>query len=183
MSIVELFILAVGLSMDAFAVSICKGLSLGKIKPKHMCIAGAWFGGFQALMPLIGYYLGSLFADMVTRYSHWVAFALLLAIGGNMIKESLGEEENVSNDMGFKSMLLLAIATSIDALAAGVTLAAVDTPILFSSAVIGITAFLFSFGGVFIGKKFGGFLGSKAECIGGIILILIGVKTLVEHLY
>ena len=86
MSIVELFILAVGLSMDAFAVSICKGLSLGKIKPKHMCIAGAWFGGFQALMPLIGYYLGSLFADMVTRYSHWVAFALLLAIGGNMIK-------------------------------------------------------------------------------------------------
>ena len=183
MSIVELFILAVGLSMDAFAVSICKGLSLGKIKPKHMCIAGAWFGGFQALMPLIGYYLGSLFADMVTRYSHWVAFALLLAIGGNMIKESLGEEENVSNDMGFKSMLLLAIATSIDALAAGVTLAAVDTPILFSSAVIGITAFLFSFGGVFIGKKFGGFLGSKAECIGGIILILIGIKTLVEHLY
>ena len=183
MSIVELFILAVGLSMDAFAVSICKGLSLGKIKPKHMCIAGAWFGGFQALMPLIGYYLGSLFADMVTRYSHWVAFALLLAIGGNMIKESLGEEENVSNDMGFKSMLLLAIATSIDALAAGVTLAAVGTPILFSSTVIGITAFLFSFGGVFIGKKFGGFLGSKAECIGGIILILIGVKTLVEHLY
>ena len=87
MSIVELFILAVGLSMDAFAVSICKGLSLGKIKPKHMCIAGAWFGGFQALMPLIGYYLGSLFADMVTRYSHWVAFALLLAIGGNMIKK------------------------------------------------------------------------------------------------
>ena len=109
MSIVELFILAVGLSMDAFAVSICKGLSLGKIKPKHMCIAGAWFGGFQALMPLIGYYLGSLFADMVTRYSHWVAFALLLAIGGNMIKESLGEEENVSNDMGFKSMLLLSL--------------------------------------------------------------------------
>lgn len=93
MSIVELFILAVGLSMDAFAVSICKGLSLGKIKPKHMCIAGAWFGGFQALMPLIGYYLGSLFADMVTRYSHWVAFALLLAIGGNMIKESLGKKK------------------------------------------------------------------------------------------
>ena len=120
MSLIELFILAVGLSMDAFAVSVCKGLSLGKIKPKHMCIAGAWFGGFQALMPLIGYYLGSLFADMVTRYSHWVAFALLLAIGGNMIKESLGEEENVSNDMGFKSMLLLAIATSIDALAVGV---------------------------------------------------------------
>ena len=123
MSIVELFILAVGLSMDAFAVSICKGLSLGKIKPKHMCIAGAWVGGFQALMPLIGYYLGSLFADMVTRYSHWVAFALLLAIGGNMIKESLGEEENVSNDMRFKSKLLLAIETSNDAIALCVSLA------------------------------------------------------------
>ena len=180
---IELLLIGVGLSMDAFAVSICKGLAMRRVNKKQALVIGLFFGGFQALMPLIGYYLGSLFADMVTRYSHWVAFALLLAIGGNMIKESLGEEENVSNDMGFKSMLLLAIATSIDALAAGVTLAAVDTPILFSSAVIGITAFLFSFGGVFIGKKFGGFLGSKAECIGGIILILIGVKTLVEHLY
>ena len=141
MSIVELFILAVGLSMDAFAVSIWKGLSLGKIKPKHMCIAGAWFGGFQALMPLIGYYLGSLFADMVTRYSHWVAFALLLAIGGNMIKESLGEEENVSNDMGFKSMLLLAIATSIDALAVGITFAFLDYPIVEAITIIGISTF------------------------------------------
>ena len=142
MSIVELFILAVGLSMDAFAVSICKGLSLGKIKPKHMCIAGAWFGGFQALMPLIGYYLGSLFADMVTRYSHWVAFALLLAIGGNMIKESLGEEENVSNDMGFKSMLLLAIATSIDALAVGVSLAFLKVAILPAVLFIGCITFI-----------------------------------------
>ena len=142
MSIVELFILAVGLSMDAFAVSICKGLSLGKIKPKHMCIAGAWFGGFQALMPLIGYYLGSLFADMVTRYSHWVAFALLLAIGGNMIKESLGEEENVSNDMGFKSMLLLAIATSIDALAVGVSLAFLKVAILPAVLFIGCITFV-----------------------------------------
>ena len=144
MSIVELFILAVGLSMDAFAVSICKGLSLGKIKPKHMCIAGAWFGGFQALMPLIGYYLGSLFADMVTRYSHWVAFALLLAIGGNMIKESLGEEENVSNDMGFKSMLLLAIATSIDALAVGVSLAFLKVAILPAVLFIGCITFVCS---------------------------------------
>ena len=148
MSIVELFILAVGLSMDAFAVSICKGLSLGKIKPKHMCIAGAWFGGFQALMPLIGYYLGSLFADMVTRYSHWVAFALLLAIGGNMIKESLGEEENVSNDMGFKSMLLLAIATSIDALAVGVSLAFLKVAILPAVLFIGCITFVCSAAGV-----------------------------------
>ena len=152
MSIVELFILAVGLSMDAFAVSICKGLSLGKIKPKHMCIAGAWFGGFQALMPLIGYYLGSLFADMVTRYSHWVAFALLLAIGGNMIKESLGEEENVSNDMGFKSMLLLAIATSIDALAVGITFAFLDYPIVEAITIIGISTFFISIGGVYVGN-------------------------------
>lgn len=152
MSIVELFILAVGLSMDAFAVSICKGLSLGKIKPKHMCIAGAWFGGFQALMPLIGYYLGSLFADMVTRYSHWVAFALLLAIGGNMIKESLGEEENVSNDMGFKSMLLLAIATSIDALAVGVSLAFLKVAILPAVLFIGCITFVCSAAGVKIGR-------------------------------
>ena len=106
-----------------FAVSICKGLSLGKIKVKHMCIAGLWFGGFQALMPLIGYYLGSFFADMITKYSHWIAFILLLFIGGNMIKESFGEEEKVNDDMGVKSMFLLAIATSIDALAVGVSLA------------------------------------------------------------
>ena len=176
MSIVELFILAVGLSMDAFAVSICKGLSLGKIKPKHMCIAGAWFGGFQALMPFIGYYLGSLFADMVTRYSHWVAFALLLAIGGNMIKESLGEEENVSNDMGFKSMLLLAIATSIDALAVGVSLAFLK--VLF----IGCITFVCSAAGVKIGSIFGDKYQSKAELCGGIILILIGIKILLDGL-
>ena len=123
MSIFELFILAIGLSMDAFAVSICKGLSLGKIKVKHMLIAGLWFGGFQALMPLIGYFLGSFFADMITKYSHWIAFILLLFIGGNMIKESFDEEENVNADMGVKNMFLLAVATSIDALAVGVSLA------------------------------------------------------------
>ena len=182
MSIVELFILAVGLSMDAFAVSICKGLSLGKIKPKHMCIAGAWFGGFQALMPHIGYYLGSLFADMVTRYSHWVAFALLLAIGGNMIKESLGEEENVSNDMGFKSMLLLAIATSIDALAVGVTFAFLQVDIIPAVSFIGIVTFVLSAIGVKIGNVFGTKYKSKAEFVGGAILILMGIKILFEHL-
>ena len=179
MSIVELFILAVGLSMDAFAVSICKGLSLGKIKPKHMCIAGAWFGGFQALMPLIGYYLGSLFADMVTRYSHLDAFALLLAIGGNMIKESLGEEENVSNDMGFKSMLLLAIATSIDA---GVSLAFLKVAILPAVLFIGCITFVCSAAGVKIGSIFGDKYQSKAELCGGIILILIGIKILLDGL-
>lgn len=172
MSIVELFILAVGLSMDAFAVSICKGLSLGKIKPKHMCIAGAWFGGFQALMPLIGYYLGSLFADMVTRYSHWVAFALLLAIGGNMIKESLGEEENVSNDMGFKSMLLLAIATSIDALAVGVSLAFLKVAILPAVLFIGCITFVCSAAGVKIGSIFGDNISLKQNFVEGLFLFL-----------
>ena len=181
MSIVELFILAVGLSMDAFAVSICKGLSLGKIKPKHMCIAGAWFGGFQALMPFLGWLLGSQFADMVTRYSHWVAFALLLAIGGNMIKESLGEEENVSNDMGFKSMLLLAIATSIDALAVGVSLAFLKVAILPAVLFIGCITFVCSAAGV-IGSIFGDKYQSKAELCGGIILILIGIKILLDGL-
>ena len=168
--------------MDAFAVSICKGLSLGKIKPKHMCIAGAWFGGFQALMPLIGYYLGSLFADMVTRYSHWVAFALLLAIGGNMIKESLGEEENVSNDMGFKSMLLLAIATSIDALAVGITFAFLDYPIVEAITIIGISTFFISIGGVYVGNFFGNKYEKKAEFAGGLILVLLGVRILLTHL-
>ena len=114
MSIIELFVLAVGLSMDAFAVSICKGLSLGRTEPKHMCIAGAWFGGFQALMPLIGYFLGSFFSDMITKYDHWVAFILLIIIGGNMIREAFGEEEKVDASMGVKNMFLLAIATSID---------------------------------------------------------------------
>ena len=147
MSIVELFILAVGLSMDAFAVSICKGLSLGKIKPKHMCIAGAWFGGFQALMPLIGYYLGSLFADMVTRYSHWVAFA-----------------------------------TSIDALAVGVSLAFLKVAFLPAVLFIGCITFVCSAAGVKIGSIFGDKYQSKAELCGGIILILIGIKILLDGL-
>ena len=147
-----------------------------------MCIAGAWFGGFQALMPLIGYYLGSLFADMVTRYSHWVAFALLLAIGGNMIKESLGEEENVSNDMGFKSMLLLAIATSIDALAVGITFAFLDYPIVEAITIIGISTFFISIGGVYVGNFFGNKYEKKAEFAGGLILVLLGVRILLTHL-
>ena len=123
MSIAELFLLAVGLSMDALAVSICKGLSLRNIKVKHMLIAGAWFGGFQALMPTVGYVLGSFFADLVSKWSHWIAFVLLLFIGGSMIKESFGEEEEVDADMSFKVMFLLAVATSIDALAVGVSFA------------------------------------------------------------
>ena len=185
MNIFELFVLAIGLSMDAFAVSICKGLSLGKIKVKHMCMAGLWFGGFQALMPLIGYYLGSFFADMITKYSHWIAFILLLFIGGNMIKESFGEEEKVNDDMGVKSMFLLAIATSIDALAVGVTFGTMgsklETSIWASVILIGITTFAISLGGVFIGNAFGVKYKSKAEVVGGIILIIIGLKVVIEH--
>lgn len=180
MSIFELFILAVGLSMDAFAVSVCKGLSLGKIKPKHMCIAGAWFGGFQALMPLIGYFLGSFFAEMIEKYDHWVAFVLLAIIGGNMIKESFGKDEKVDSSMDVKSMLLLAIATSIDALAVGVTFAFLQVQIVPAVSFIGVITFIFSAVGVKIGSLFGTKYKSKAELFGGIVLVLIGIKILLE---
>lgn len=180
MSILDLFILAVGLSMDAFAVSVCKGLSLGKIKPKHMCIAGAWFGGFQALMPLIGYFLGSFFAEMIEKYDHWVAFVLLAIIGGNMIKESFGKDEKVDSSMDVKSMLLLAIATSIDALAVGVTFAFLQVQIVPAVSFIGVITFIFSAVGVKICSLFGTKHKSKAELFGGIVLVLIGIKILLE---
>ncbi len=179
MGIWELFVLAVGLSMDAFAVSICKGLSLGKIKWKHMCIAGLWFGGFQALMPLTGYFLGSLFADIFTKYAHWIAFVLLVFIGGSMIKEAFGKEE-VNASMSFQSMLLLAIATSIDALAVGVSFAFLQVKIVPAVSFIGVITFLLSAIGVKIGSIFGDKYRSKAEICGGVILILIGVKTLLD---
>lgn len=182
MGIWELFVLAVGLSMDAFAVSICKGLSLGKIKVKHMCIAGIWFGGFQALMPLIGYFLGSLFADMITKYDHWIAFIFLIFIGGNMIKEALGNEENVDASMDVKSMFLLAVATSIDALAVGVTFAFLKVAIVPAVSFIGIVTFICSAAGVKIGSIFGTKYSKKAEFFGGVVLILIGIKILVEGL-
>lgn len=180
MKITELFILAVGLSMDAFAVSICKGLSLGKIKAKHMCIAGAWFGGFQALMPLIGYFLGSFFADMVTKCSHWITFVLLAIIGANMIREAFGEEEKLNNDMGFKTMLLMAVATSIDALAVGVTFAFLKVNIVAAVSFIGATTFVLSALGVKIGSIFGDRYEKKAEIAGGCILILIGIKIVLD---
>ena len=166
--------------MDAFAVSVCKGLSLGKIKPKHMCIAGAWFGGFQALMPLIGYFLGSFFAEMIEKYDHWVAFVLLAIIGGNMIKESFGKDEKVDSSMDVKSMLLLAIATSIDALAVGVTFAFLQVQIVSAVSFIGVITFIFSAVGVKIGSLFGTKYKSKAELFGGIVLVLIGIKILLE---
>jgi putative Mn2+ efflux pump MntP len=182
MGLLELFILAVGLSMDAFAVSICKGLSLGEIKPKHMITAGLWFGGFQAIMPLTGYLLGSIFADKVTKYAHWVAFILLLIIGGNMIKESFGEDEEVDASMNPKEMLLLAVATSIDALAVGVSFAFLKVNILAAVSFIGVVTFVFSGVGIGIGSIFGAKYKSKAEFVGGVILILIGLKILLEGL-
>lgn len=182
MGILELFILAVGLSMDAFAVSICKGLSLGKINAKHMAAAGGWFGGFQALMPLIGYFLGSFFAGVVSKYAHWVAFILLLIIGGNMVKESFGKAEEMEADMDVKTMLMLAVATSIDALAVGVSFAFLKVNIVAAVLFIGCITFVFSAAGVKIGSLFGNKYKSRAELAGGIILIIIGIKTLVEGL-
>lgn len=180
MGIMELFILAAGLSMDAFAVSICKGLSLGKISAKHMAVAGAWFGGFQALMPLIGYLLGSFFAEMVEKYDHWIAFILLIFIGGNMIREAFGEEEKIDGSMTAKSMFLLAVATSIDALAAGVTFAFLKVSILPAVVFIGVTTFVFSAAGVKIGSIFGAKYHAKAELLGGVVLIIIALKILLE---
>lgn len=182
MGLLELFLIAVGLSMDAFAVSICKGLSLGKIKVKHMVIAGLWFGGFQALMPAIGYFAGSLFADKIVAFDHWVAFVLLLIIGGCMIKESFEEEDDVDASMKAKDMFLLAIATSIDALAVGVSFAFLKVSIAWSVSVIGVVTFVLSAIGVKIGSIFGAKYKAKAEFVGGLVLIIIGAKILLEHL-
>lgn len=180
MSIVELFILAVGLAMDAFAVSICKGLSLGKINWKHMCIAGAWFGGFQALMPMIGYFFGSVFTDMITKYDHWAAFVLLGIIGANMIKESFEKEKEVDASMTVRTMLLLAVATSIDALAVGITFAFMKVNILVAVLFIGAITFACSALGVKVGSIFGTKYKAKAELFGGMVLVLIGLKILLE---
>lgn len=182
MSIAELFVLAIGLSMDAFAVSICKGLSLGKIKMKHMMIAGAWFGGFQALMPLLGYFLGSFFAEMITKYAHWIAFVLLLFLGGKMVKEVFSEEEKLDACMDPKNMFLLAVATSIDALAVGVTFAFLQVTIVPAVTFIGVITFICSAIGVKIGSIFGDKHSKRAQIAGGIILILIGVKILLDGL-
>lgn len=184
MSIIELFLIAVGLSMDAFAVSICKGLATKKVTIKQMAIAGIWFGGFQGLMPAIGYFLGSRFANAISKYDHWVAFILLAIIGGNMIKEALSnEEEEEGNDsFAVKTMFVMAIATSIDALAVGVTFAFLSVNILMAVTFIGITTFVFSFAGVKLGSVFGDKYEKKAELLGGVILVLLGLKILLEHL-
>ena len=187
MGLIELILLAIGLSMDAFAVSICKGLAMQKTTIKHGAICGAWFGGFQALMPLIGFFLGSFFADAIKSVDHWIAFGLLAFIGINMLREALskecdcGEEDN--GDLGFKTMLVMAIATSIDALAVGISLAMAGNVNIFTAVLlIGIVTFWFSFAGVKIGNLFGSRFEKKAELAGGVILVLLGVKILLEHL-
>lgn len=182
MQLWELFIIAVGLSMDAFAVAVCKGLSLGKVKLKHTMLIGLYFGAFQAFMPLIGYWLGSNFADIVESIDHWIAFVLLGAIGINMIRESRDESENVSCSLTVRAMIPLAIATSIDALAVGVTFAFIRVQIIPAVTFIGITTFLLSMLGTKLGSTVGSKYGSKAELAGGIILILMGLKILLEHL-
>ena len=182
MSVIELILIGISLSMEAFAVSIFKGLSGGKIKPKHMITAGIWFGGFQALMPLIGFLLGSTFERYITSIDHWVAFILLGIIGFNMIKESREEGEQDAS-FGFKAMLVLAIATSIDALAVGITFAFLKVNIILAVTLIGITTFLFSAAGIKIGSVFGDKYKSKAEFFGGAVLMCLGLKILIEHLF
>jgi len=181
MSLFELFILAVGLSMDAMAVSICKGLSVSKIQTKHALTVGVYFGGFQAMMPLLGYWLGSNFQALVESVDHWIAFILLGIIGFNMIKEAQEEGETMDSDFSPKAMLPLAVATSIDALAVGITFAFLQVPIVPAVSFIGVTTFGLSAVGLVVGHKLGIHMKSKAELAGGIVLILIGTKILLEH--
>ncbi len=184
MSYLELFVIAVGLSMDAFAVSICKGLSVRRLKPRHNLICGLYFGGFQALMPVIGWLLGRQFESLIKSIDHWIAFALLVLIGANMIREAVkNEEENLNDSFSPKTMLPLAVATSIDALAVGVTFAFLDVSIVPAVSMIGATTFILSAVGVKIGNVFGAKYKSKAELVGGIVLIAMGVQILIEHLF
>ncbi|MBR6695877.1 MAG: manganese efflux pump [Oscillospiraceae bacterium] len=184
MSFSELLLIAIGLSMDAFAVAVCKGLSVGKTKVRHYIITGLWFGGFQALMPFLGYLLGTTFEKYIVAFDHWIAFILLSVIGINMIKEGFSKEENETDaSFSFKNMLLLAIATSIDALAVGVTFALLpDVNIFHAVSLIGMITFILSAIGIKIGSVFGMKYKSAAEITGGIILILMGTKILLEHL-
>lgn len=183
MGIWELFVIAVGLSMDAFAVSICKGLSVRKATARHALCAGLYFGGFQALMPAVGYLLGSQFESLITSVDHWIAFILLGIIGGSMIREALShEEEKLDDSFAVRAMLTLAVATSIDALAVGVTFAFLRVDIVPAVCFIGVVTFCFSALGIKIGNVFGAKFKSKAELFGGAVLILMGVKILLEHL-
>lgn len=186
MGFLELFLLAVGLSMDAFAVSVCKGLAMKKASLKAGLTCGLWFGGFQALMPLIGFFLGSLFAEAIQTFDHWIAFILLAIIGINMLREAMsGEEEERENDADLspKTMFIMAVATSIDALAVGISLAmAGNVNIVAAVILIGSTTCVLSAIGVKVGNVFGSRYEKRAEIAGGVILILLGLKILLEHL-
>ena len=195
MKFYELFILAVGLSMDAFAVAVCKGLAMRRVSLRQAAWVGLWFGGFQFLMPLLGFLRANSFAQAIASFDHWIAFLLLAVIGGNMVREALSAgEEEVSGDLSVRAMFLLAVATSIDALAAGISLVAgVSLPLLVNGrfnpasiwvaiGLIGLTTFLLSTAGVKLGNRFGARYEKKAELAGGLILILLGLKILLEHL-
>ena len=184
MGFIELLLISVGLAMDAFAVSVGKGMTVKRVRPYHALNAGAWFGAFQALMPIIGFFVGRSFADYVVSVDHWIAFGLLIIIGVNMIREAIsGEEEVVDGNFGVRTMLIMAIATSIDALAVGISMAFLHVNIWISVAVIGIVTFAISAAGVYLGASFGSRLGSKAGIVGGVILIAIGIKIVVEHVW
>ena len=186
---IELLLIGVGLSMDAFAVSICKGLAMRRVNKKQAIVIGLFFGGFQALMPFIGWALGTQFESYITSIDHWIAFVLLVFIGGKMIVEAVRpEDENVEIDkldppLDLKEMLVLAVATSIDALAVGISLACIESAIALEALTIGIVTFLLSAFGVYFGNHFGRKIDLKLDLIGGLILIGIGTKILIEHLY
>ncbi len=187
MGFIELFLIGVGLAMDAFAVSICKGLNMRKMNYRQATVIALFFGGFQAFMPFLGWSLGRHFEHYIVSIDHWIAFILLAIIGGNMIKEALGDEEDVEcgdchDQLDLKELLMLAIATSIDALAVGITFAFLRVSIVPAITIIGVTTFIISFAGVHIGHHFGSKYEKKAELAGGIILICIGLKILLEHL-
>lgn len=182
MGLIETVFIAIGLAMDAFAVSVCKGLSMKKMSWKKAGIIALYFGTFQMLMPLVGYILGTSFSDLLEKIDHWIAFILLVFIGGKMIKEAFSKEESLNDKVDFNTMVLLAIATSIDALAVGITYAFLEASNVFSSfALIGIITFVISLFGVKIGNRFGNKYGNKAELVGGLILVFIGFKILLEH--
>ena len=186
MNIIELLLIGIGLSMDAFAVAVCKGLSMKKINYNHMLLIALFFGGFQAIMPLIGWSVGKNFSGYIQKFDHWIAFVLLVLIGGKMIIDTIREKDQevveMEDKLDLKELTLLAIATSIDALAIGVTFAFLEVSIVPAVTMIGITTFVISVAGVFIGNVFGSQYKSKAQIVGGIILVLIGLKILVEHL-
>ncbi len=185
MGFIELLLISVGLAMDAFAVSVGKGMTLKRVRPRHALTAGVWFGVFQGLMPLIGYFVGQSFAEYVVSVDHWIAFGLLTLIGVNMIREAMSgeEEEEVDGSFGVRTMLVMAIATSIDALAVGISMAFLNVNIWFSAAVICVVTLIISAMGVYLGSAFGTRLGSKAGIVGGVILIAIGIKIVVEHVW